>query len=215
MSRPDPKPMSADLITVLTESRTLGLLGPGPVGAHIEHAEAFADGVATPTAVADLGSGGGVPALVLAAQCWPEASFTLIDAGKRRCAFLTDAVHDLGFDDRVQVRWQRAEEAGRDPALRGAFGVVTARGFGPPAVTAECGAPLLRVGGLLVVSEPPGGEPGRWPADGLGILGLVGVEVERSTSEPAVAHFEQVSACPERYPRRVGIPTKRPLFTTT
>ena len=48
---------------------------------------------------------------------------------------------------------------------------MTARSFGPPAATAECAAPLLAVGGLLVVSEPPDG-PDRWPADALAALGL-------------------------------------------
>jgi 16S rRNA (guanine527-N7)-methyltransferase len=91
---------------------------------------------------------------------------------------------------------------------------VVVRSFGPPAVTAECGAPFLRVGGLLVVSEPPAEEgkalEERWPADGLAPLGL---EPAERWTEPFTYHASrQVTPCPDRYPRRVGIPTKRPLF---
>ena len=65
-----------------------------------------------------------------------------------------------------------AEDAGRDAEWRGGFDLVTARSFGAPAVVAECGAPFLRVGGRLVVSEPPSDGPTRWPVEGLAAVGL-------------------------------------------
>ncbi|MBW3627023.1 MAG: hypothetical protein KY412_05385, partial [Actinobacteria bacterium] len=85
--------------------------------------------------------------------------------------------------------------------------------FGRPAVTAECAAPLLAGGGLLLVSEPPEGaaeEGERWPAAGLDGLGLV---LRTFTAgPPRIAVLQQTGACPERFPRRVGIPAKRPLW---
>ena len=197
------------LTAELERSQRSGFLGPGPVTEHVTHARGFAAGLDEPPArFLDLGSGGGVPGLVLA-LAWPSASAVLLDAGERRADFLREAVGRLGLGERVEVVRGRAEELGRAPELRGAFDLVVARAFGPPAATAECGAPFLRVGGKLVVSEPP--EPGdRWPADGLAQLGLA-----RGLSWRAPHAYQslvQIEACPDRYPRRVGRPAKRPLF---
>ena len=197
------------LVRLLEQARSLGFLGPGPVEAHVAHAEGFARawGAAPPDRVVDLGSGGGVPGLVLALR-WPDTSFVLLDASERRTAFLADAAANLA-PGRVEVRRARAEEAGRDPELRAGADLVTARAFGPPAVTAECAAPLLRVGGRLVVSEPPEGES-RWPWEPLAALGLVPLRQVRTTAVYAVLVLG--APCPDRFPRRVGVPAKRPLF---
>jgi len=197
------------LADVLTRARDLGFLGPGPVEAHIEHARGFASAFGgVPRRVADLGSGGGVPGLVLAER-WETTAFVLIDANGRRTAFLVEAVAALALGERVSVVRDRAEVVGRDIAHRGTYDGVVARGFGPPAVTAECAAPLLAVGGLLVVSEPPE-ERGRWPVDGLREVGMVA----DSTVEGAARYqlVRQVAPCADRFPRRVGIPVKRPLW---
>jgi 16S rRNA (guanine527-N7)-methyltransferase len=162
-----------------------------------------------PARALDLGSGGGLPGLVLARQ-WPASSWLLLDSNRRRTDWLAAAVARLEMADRVSVRCARAEEAGRDPVLRSSFDLVTARSFGPPGVTAECTAPFLVVGGVLVVSEPPGGDPSRWPAAGLSSLGLA---ADGDLVEPAAfQRLRLVSPCPDRYPRRVGVPAKRPLF---
>jgi 16S rRNA (guanine527-N7)-methyltransferase len=131
---------------------------------------------------------------------------------RRRAAFLTEAVAVLGLERRVRVLAERAEVVGRDPAWRGGARVVVARGFGPPAVTAECGAPLLATGGRLVVSEPPDADATRWPAPALEALGLAPERAVRIEGGAAYQVLRQASWCPERFPRRVGIPTKRPLW---
>ena len=127
---------------------------------------------------------------------------------QRRAEFLRRAAETLNLEH-VSVIQGRAEAAGRDPELRGTFDLVTARGFGVPAVTAECAAPLLRVGGLLIVSEPPDGDPERWPAQAMRTLGLSPLRTVRTDAGYAV--LRQEAACPDRYPRRPGIPAKRPL----
>ena len=202
---------------VLSRSRSLGFLGPGSVRVHIEHAKGFAAAIDdSPERFADLGSGGGVPGLVLALH-WEKAQAVLLEAGERRCAFLRDASVDLEITERVTVVHGRAEDLGRHVDLRGRFDLVVARGFGPPAVTAECGAPLLQVGGRMVVSEPPeahgpddDARGPRWPEAGLARLGLVaGPTIERPY------HYQvllQARPCPVDYPRRVGVPAKRHLF---
>jgi len=198
----------AGLLEQLEHARRLGLLGPGPVEPHIEHAGAFVTAInGVQGTVIDLGSGGGVPGLVLA-LARPDLHLVLLDARGTRCRFLEGAVDALGLQ--ADVVEGRAEVAGRS-ALRGTAGAVVARSFGIPAATAECAAPLLEVGGLLVVSEPPPPpQPGRWPARGLSELGLDATA--RVGDGPTVQVLVQRTACPDRYPRRDGVPSKQPLF---
>jgi 16S rRNA (guanine527-N7)-methyltransferase len=169
-----------------------------------------------PRAVVDLGSGAGVPGLVLATR-W-ETSFLLVDAHHRRAEFLTSAVRELELTSRVEVAAVRAEELGRTAKMRGTFELVTARGFGRPAVVAECAAPLLAVGGHLVVSEPPpevAQSADRWPSAGLEDLGMASLGVRQIRDSGREYHFMiavQELVCPSGFPRRVGVPAKRPLF---
>jgi 16S rRNA (guanine527-N7)-methyltransferase len=213
-------PRSAAVDRVLERSRRLGFLGPGSLRVQAEHALGFASGVpAPPGRFVDLGSGGGVPGLVLAGH-WQDAEGVLVDASERRCAWLERAIDELGLSDRVWVVRARAEVAGRRTDLRGRADAVVARGFGPPAVTAECGAPFLAVGGRLVVSEPPdardaaaagGAAPvDRWSPVGLELLGLV---ADAEWNVPYhYRSFRLDRPCPDTYPRRDGVPAKRPLF---
>jgi 16S rRNA (guanine527-N7)-methyltransferase len=199
-----------DLLDVLDEARALGFLGPGPLEPHLALALALAGGCPDePTLAVDLGSGAGLPGLVLARH-WPRSRWLLVDSNERRTTFLVSAVERLLLDDRVSVLRARAEELGRRPEQRAKADLVVARSFGRPPVTAECGAPLLRVGGRLVVSEPPGAPPNRWPADSLAELGLE--LVDRAVSPSAWVSLRQRTLCPPTYPRRVGLPAKRPLF---
>ena len=203
---PSPSPA---LLAALERARTLGVLGPGPIDTHIAHAVGFVDAlVSVPggALVVDLGSGDGVPGLVVA-EARPDLRMVLLDAMEKRTALLDDAVVAMAMADRVRVVTGRAEILGRDDELRGTAAVVTARSFGPPAATAECAAPLLAIGGLLVVSEPPDG-PDRWPTVELAALGMEPNDIE----VPGMMVLRQAALCPETYPRRNGLPAKRPLF---
>jgi 16S rRNA (guanine527-N7)-methyltransferase len=168
----------------------------------------------------DLGTGGGLPGLVLAHH-WPNSAAVLLDSAERRTAFVSEAVHDMGWAGRVRVVRARAEDAGRDPELRAWADVVWARSFGSPPITAECAAPFLRPGGLLVVSEPPldGSEPpsqvarlsaARWPPGGLADLGQEPLVTVRGRYGYQV--IVQKDLCPDRFPRRSGVAAKRPLY---
>lgn len=198
---------------VLTEAQRQGVLGAGSVDDHVRHAEAMAEVVGDePASCCDLGSGAGVPGLVLA-LFWPETILVLVDAMAKRTRWLESARRELGLGDRCRVVRERAEVLGHDPAYRERFEVVTARAFAAPAVTAECAAPLLGVGGRLVVSEPPAPDPRRWPADGLDRLGLGPARRVDDPDVPAtVVVLEKRGETPEAYPRRTGIPAKRPLW---
>jgi len=194
---------TAELRAALEEPARLGILG-ADIDAAIGHARQFAPALRPARRLVDLGSGSGVPGLVLAVDD-AALEVVLLDASERRTDLLRRTVGRLGLADRAEVVCRPAEVFGRDLSHRGAFDAVVARAFGPPAVVAECGAPLLRLGGQLLVSEPPDGGSGRWPEVGMTELGL------RQDAGPLLhlASFTLVEACPERFPRRRLRP---PLF---
>lgn len=204
----------AALFEVLTDAQRVGAIGPGRIADHVAHAIAFVEAAGadvSPTVrILDLGSGGGLPGLVIA---WRMASaqITLLDGRTERARRLGAAVEHLGWEDRVEVVAERAEIEGHG-RRRGTYDLVVARGFGRPAVTAECAAAFLRIGGLLVVSDPPDEavQTARWDASGCRALGLEHVASPRLPWAFTVLRL--VETCSDRYPRRVGIPAKRPLF---
>ena len=156
----------------------------------------------------DLGSGNGLPGLVLAAA-WAGSRWYLVESSADRCEFLRWAIAALGLTERVSVAAGPAERVGREEELRGRCDLVVARAFGGPGPTAECGGAFLKVGGRLVVSEPPSADD-RWPASGLETLGL---EAGRRIAEPVrLQELVRVSPVPDEYPRRLGVPRRKPLF---
>lgn len=196
----------------MREGHLRGCIGPGSLESHIDHSEGFvrACPIKSPSVVMDLGSGGGIPGLVLAHR-WPSARMILLDSSVRKAEFLRWAVKELCLVDHVSVVVSRAELLGRDPKWRSSIQVIVSRAFGKPAVVCECASPLLEIGGLLIVSDPPlSAKLPRWDPLWLEKLGMVAEETENVVGRFQV--LRQVRACPENYPRRVGVPSKNPLF---
>jgi 16S rRNA (guanine527-N7)-methyltransferase len=210
-----------EVALTLERSADRGFLSDAPVGAQIDHALGFVHAARLelgrpPVTAADLGTGGGIPGLVMGA-CWPDCRTVLMDASQRRTEFLSDELSTWSSRTDLTVIRGRVEELARDEQWRGYFEVVTARSFAPPPVTAECGAALLAVGGVMVVSEPPGDHTAnqtenRWSDEGLEELGLNRSSRIRFAGRFGYQVLVKRRPTPERYPRRVGIPAKRPLF---
>lgn len=165
------------LTETLRQAQRLGFFGGGPIEAAIDHATHFvaAIGPLAPGArIIDLGSGGGLPGLVVA-DCYRDSIVVLLDRRQKRTDFLERAVARLGFAH-VAVWCADASSvaaevsSGRMPP----FDVVTARGFGPPAATLRLAVRCVGAGGRVVISEPPTGD--RWDA---GLLDEVGVDSHR------------------------------------
>ena len=175
------------LVEVLERARRFGFLGDRQISEVIDHSRTFVDAIADTTgSVLDLGSGAGVPGLVIALDR-PDLRVTLLDRRTKRTDALQQAVRRLRWSGRVQVVAEDVEDF-----LRGRheyFDVVVARGFGPPDETLRIAASAVREGGRIVISEPPPGVgEDRWTPP---LLHWVGVE--RNPSVSAVACFTRVS----------------------
>ncbi len=149
--------------------------------------------------VVDIGSGAGLPALILA-DAFPETTWTLIERRSGRTDLLSRAVKRLGLRDRVDIVTDDVTTMGRGE-LRGAADWVTARLFGPPGDTAECAAPLLRAGGQLLTSESYDAViDDRWPTSGLERVGLTFTE-DWKTSEGRYLRFTRTTDSLDDLPR--------------
>ena len=168
------------------------------------------DAVHEAARIVDLGSGAGLPGLVLAIER-PEAEVVLVESVGKKCGWLERTIEELGLEN-VRVACARAEELEEAP-----FDVVTARALAALPVLCEYAAPLLGEGGALVAWK--GAVDAREEADGLQaaeVLGLVREEVRAvepyAGSERRTLHvFRKVGPTPAGYPRRPGMAAKRPL----
>lgn len=150
---------------VLTTAQRVGTLGDRPIPEVIEHAQAFVAALADVTGtVIDIGTGAGVPGLVIA-QERPDLALVLADRRATRMDALQMGVSGLGWSDRIMVLTCDIADLGKQPEHAGQYDAVVCRGFGSPEVTAPLARPLLKNGGTLIVSEPPSPKPSRWTSE--------------------------------------------------
>ena len=153
-----------DLTEALRIAQRLGVISATDLDREITHCERFAAMVPRETvSLLDLGSGGGLPALVVAVLR-PEIQMTLIERREKRADILRRQVARLNLGSRLEVICADTESHRVSGELAGHFDAVTARSFGSPEQTALAAAHYLKPGGLLVVSEPPGSSGDRWRA---------------------------------------------------
>ena len=162
---------AAALVDALLDAQRLGFLGSRPIPEVIAHARGFVRALQADEAdravesVLDLGSGGGVPGLVIAHDL-PATHVTLLDRRAKRTDVLERLVRRLGWQDRITVACTDVATFAPD----GPFDAVVARGFGPPAFTLAQAVRFVREGGSIVISEPPSSD--RWDDQLLAELGL-------------------------------------------
>jgi len=174
---------------IFAEAQKIGALGSAPLTEIIEHAATFADALPPwVTTCADIGSGAGVPGLVIAVMR-PEIKITLIDRRAKRTDTLLRSVQSLGIQDQVSVVCGDVENLRQQDQYAKNFDSVCCRGFGPPKQTLSWASDLVRPGGVIVVSEPPPGSPDRW-----GSLDLqkLGVSMPTRLGPVAMFHVEQI-----------------------
>lgn len=166
--------------------------------------------------IADLGAGAGFPGLVLAAAL-PGAEVALVEANGRKCAFLDRAVQQMGLEN-VWVVAARAESWAAGTASRE---LVTARAVAPLSVLVEYAAPLLVQGGALAAWKGRRNEEEeRDGAAAAAATGLEPAEVRAVQPWDGAEHlhlhlYVKVASTPNRFPRRPGMASKRPLRAST
>jgi len=168
-----------------------------------------------PCRVADIGSGAGFPGLPLK-LCYPNFHLTITEASVKKSEFLGHVVKLLKLD-RVAILPKRAEEVGRHPKYRGQFDVVLSRAVAPLPILVELCLPFLKVGGRMVAQKSQQAEEEvKSSAQAISMLGGKVVEVKPVVvpfleAYRALVLIEKIAETPERFPRRPGIPQKRPL----
>jgi len=168
-----------------------------------------------PLWVIDVGTGAGFPGVPLKIVR-PELRLTLLDSTRKKTLFLEHLVQVLALAD-VVVLTGRAEEVGRDPAQRETHDVATSRAVAKLAALAELCLPLVRVGGRMIAQKKAGIDAElRAAGRAITVLGgrLLPVQTYRlpDLAEPRwLVVVEKIRPTPPQYPRRVGVPTKKPL----
>jgi 16S rRNA (guanine527-N7)-methyltransferase len=183
-----------------------------PAGELIEDSLVLVDHLGEAEKVVDVGSGGGLPGLPLKIVL-PGLSMTLVEADQAKAAFLVRACAALGLRD-VEVLARRAEDVGRDPLYRESFDVAVARALAPMPVLVELCLPLVRVGGRMLAqkteSEDVGGATRAIDALG-GSLNSVVAAPSAARGAGTVVIIDKVRATPPAYPRRAGVPARKPI----
>jgi 16S rRNA (guanine527-N7)-methyltransferase len=170
------------------------------------------DHLGTAGRLVDVGSGAGLPGLALKIER-PTLGVTLIEADQQKAAFLVQACATLGLND-VDVVARRAEEAGHDARYREVFDVAVARALAPMPVLAELCLALVRPGGRLLAQKTETDDV----TTAHHAIEVMGGQLREVISAPSAARrkgtvvvVDKVRRTPDTYPRRPGVPSRRPL----
>jgi 16S rRNA (guanine527-N7)-methyltransferase len=179
----------------------------------VEDSLALLDLLGDARTVIDVGSGGGLPGLPLK-LARPELELVLLEANHKKAAFLTHACAQLDLRG-VEVVAMRAEDAARVPRLRDAFDLATARALAPAPVLVELCLPFVRPGGRLLAMKAEAGEELEQARPAIAALNAELTEVVPAPSAARslgrVAVIRKLAPTPPEYPRRAGVPKRRPL----
>lgn len=163
----------------------------------------------------DIGAGAGLPGVPIKIAR-PSMRLTLVEATTKKAAFLRELVQELALSD-VTVAHARAEELAHDPAHRGRYRLALARAVAPLPALVELALPFLDIGGYL--ASPKGSGAHREVEEAGNALTVCGGKVKLvqqmtqalGSPAPTLVLVQKIAETPDRYPRRPGIPLKRPL----
>ena len=163
----------------------------------------------------DVGTGAGFPGIPLKIVC-PRIRITLIEATKKKVKFCQHIVDQLNLEG-VEVIHGRAENIAHDPVHRGVYDWALARAVAPLPVLVEYLLPFVKFGGAALAQKGDTAHAETQLAGGaLGILGgrvdrLIPIELPGVVETRYLVVIDKVAETPEKYPRRAGMPSKKPL----
>ncbi|MGC8873932.1 MAG: 16S rRNA (guanine(527)-N(7))-methyltransferase RsmG [Chloroflexia bacterium] len=169
-----------------------------------------------PYAIVDIGSGAGFPGIPLKIAL-PHITLALVESVQKKAAFLTHLVEVLGLQD-VRIYSRRAEEVAHFPECRERFDLAVSRAVAPLPVVAEYCLPFVRKGGRMIAMKGRDVQDEiRAGAPAVALLGgqlreVLPVHLPTLDAPRHLVVVDKVSPSPPRYPRRPGLPTKRPLL---
>lgn len=168
-----------------------------------------------PARMVDVGTGAGFPGLVVKIL-YPQVQLTLIESVSKKLEFCQLVVQALDLEG-VTFLHERAEKAGSDPQHREAYDLAVARAVANLPVLAEYLLPLVRRGGLMVAMKGETAPAEAHSAEhAIRLLGghlrkLLPVTLPGVAEQRYLVVIDKLAPTPEGYPRRTGIPNKRPL----
>ncbi len=194
---------------VLVANRRLNLTGAkdgAAFAAHIADALTLLPDVVGP--LIDVGSGNGVPGIPLALATGVRV--TLLEPIKKRATFLAKTLAELGLEGEAVAA--RSEDAAREPAYRERFAVATARAVAAAPIVAELTVPFLAIGGRALLQRGSLEAPERNAVtDAALVLGAELIEERQLDGERRILILKKRAPTSPRFPRKNGIPAKRPL----
>ena len=196
---------------LLDANRRVNLTGAADAAALIPHvldALTLLPFLAAGETLADVGSGGGLPGIPVAIAT--GIPITLIEPTAKKATFLREAL--VACNLRGEAIAERAEVVAREPRFRERFACATARAVGRASTVAELTLPLLRVGGRALLQRGAiDARERRALDDAAPVLGGAVVKEVPLAGEKRILIVEKRSASSQRFPRRNGVPEKRPL----
>ncbi len=165
--------------------------------------------------VIDVGTGAGLPGIPLKIL-WPEIRLVLLDATAKKATFLHHLKQKLGLED-IEIVVGRAEEIAHEVKYRDRFDVVLSRAVARLPALIELTLPFCAIGGRFIAQRKGDVEPEITRASkAISTLGgnlqeIKRITLDEFTDDRYLVVIEKISATPEKYPRRSGIPSKRPL----
>jgi len=166
--------------------------------------------------IIDIGTGAGFPGIPLKVFL-PQSRLVLLDSKAKKATFLQHVIEQLELDD-VEVVVGRAEEIAHRPLLRENFTLVVSRAVASLPTLVELALPFCQMGGKFIAQKKGQIEQELVQAGkAIDVLGgelnqVKKVELEELSDERYLVIIDKISPSPEKYPRRAGTPTRRPII---
>ncbi len=173
------------------------------------------DKIASGYRIIDIGSGAGFPGIPLKIAM-PDIKMTLLEATAKKVLFLEHIVKKLALND-IEIINRRAEEAAQKPEYREQFDVAVSRAVAELAVLSELTLPFCKTGGCFIAQKK--GDLQLEIEQSLKAVEILGgrlskvekINLAGLDDERYLVIIDKVMPAPGKYPRRPGIPEKRPI----